>query len=138
MRRSILVLGLAILSVAAFREIYDFVVTNDGIHYFASRPQRLLNISGIALAGGVLTLLISKLSPTARRRLTLVTLASIAAIATMIVAAFVAAMTTYSSEITDLGSWRLSLLALGSLAAVASVVWFEFVFTLRRDEKPVS
>ena len=49
MRKIPLILGLTLLAVLTVWETYDFFVTNDGIGYFTSQPQRLLYIVGIGV-----------------------------------------------------------------------------------------
>jgi hypothetical protein len=74
MRRLPLILGLALIVAMTVREVYDFFVTNAGIHYFSSEPRRLLYVLLLGAAGGVAAFMISRLSPNSQRALKLTAL----------------------------------------------------------------
>ena len=138
MRKLPLILGLLVVVLLTIKEIDDFVVTNDGIHYFTSHPSRLVQVAAISIVVGGLALAISRLSPFARRRLTILTLSTFAAISSCILGVFTVALFSYSSMITEFGMWPLVVAALVSVSGAVSLLWFEFFSVLRRDENPVS
>jgi len=120
------------------REAYAFFVTNDGIRYFASQPSRLLMVAAISIIGGSLALAISRLTPFARRGLTLLTLGIVAALASCVLGLLAVSLLSFSSMITDAGTWPLVLVAFLSVSGGVFLLWFEFFRVLRRDENPVS
>lgn len=111
---------------------YEFLVVNEGIQYFASRPRQLLIVLGIALAGTGLVVVFSRLSSRLRRGLGLVLLGSVAAGTSVFFGLFV-------HDLISLPAPRLqSVLREGLLFVVlafllaASLFWFEFVRLLRQ------
>ena len=74
--RIVLLAALNILAMACL--VHDFL-RSDGFHYFFHRPERLLLVAMIAIAGGLLAHAFSMLPPILRRRLHLIALASAAA-----------------------------------------------------------
>jgi len=71
MRRISLVLGLVLLTGMGIHNIFEFVVINDGIHYFSSEPIRLVYGVLLGVAVGIVALGISRLSPDVQRNLKL-------------------------------------------------------------------
>lgn len=55
-------------------DVYRFIYIDDGIRYFSEEPERLLWVGLIALAGGLATVVVVRLSPIAQRRLKIVVL----------------------------------------------------------------
>ncbi|HOC57188.1 MAG TPA: hypothetical protein PKI20_16335 [Verrucomicrobiota bacterium] len=52
MRRIPLILGLMLITGMLIQDIYEFFVTNEGIHHFSSKPSRLLYVMLLGVAGG--------------------------------------------------------------------------------------
>ena len=71
MRRVPLILGLVLITGLIIHDIYEFIVTNEGIRYFSSEPIRLAYVVLLGVAGGMIALGISRLSPASQRRLKL-------------------------------------------------------------------
>jgi hypothetical protein len=90
MRRIPLILGLMLVAASTVHDCYQFLVTDDGVGYFASQPRRLLYVGGIALVGGLMALTFSRFSPIARRALRLTALGSYASCLTAFAAVFAA------------------------------------------------
>lgn len=67
MRRLPLILGLTLIVAMTAWEVYRFFVTHEGIRYFSSEPRRLVLVILLGLAGGVVALGISRLSPGSQR-----------------------------------------------------------------------
>jgi hypothetical protein len=77
MRRVPLILGLALILGLTLYNVYEFLVTNDGVRYFSSDPTRLAYAVLLGVLGGGSALGISRLSPAFRRRLKLLALAGL-------------------------------------------------------------
>ena len=52
MRPVPLILGLVLITGLIIHDVYEFFVTNEGIRYFSSEPQRLLNVTLLGVVGG--------------------------------------------------------------------------------------
>jgi hypothetical protein len=71
MRRIPLILGLVLITGLIIHDLYEFVVTNEGIRYFSSEPIRLAYVVLLGVAGGIVAFGISRLSPESQRNLKL-------------------------------------------------------------------
>ena len=69
MRRIPLILGLVLIAALIVHDVYEFFVTNEGIRYFSSEPSRLLYVILLGIAGGMVALGISRISPASQRKL---------------------------------------------------------------------
>ena len=67
MRRLSFILALVLIAALVVIELYDFFVTNEGVRYFASQPQRWLGIMLLGIGAGAVPLAISRLSPDSQR-----------------------------------------------------------------------
>ena len=74
MRRIPLILGLVMITGLIIHDVYEFFATDEGIRYFSSDPRRLLYVMGLGVAGGIVALWISRMSPRSQRKLKLATL----------------------------------------------------------------
>jgi hypothetical protein len=108
------------------QDIYEFVVQNKGIHYFASDPKRLLHVILLSLAGGLIALGISRLSTNSRRRLKLVALGIFGALLTggLGFFAFVIASIKTMERETEIFWWVI--VGLLGMGVAAGLVWLEF------------
>lgn len=71
MRRIPLILGLVLITGLIIHDIYEFVVTNEGIRYFSSEPIRLAYVVLLGVTSGIVAFGISRLSPDSQRNLKL-------------------------------------------------------------------
>ena len=126
MRRIPLMLGLVLIAGLMIQDIYEFVVQNKGIHYFASDPKRLLHVILLSLAGGLIALGISRLSTNSRRRLKLVALGIFGALLTggLGFFAFVIASIKTMERETEIFWWVI--VGLLGMGVAAGLVWLEF------------
>ncbi len=126
MRRIPLILGLVLIAGLMIQDIYEFVVQNKGIHYFASDPKRLLHVILLSLAGGLIALGISRLSTNSRRRLKLVALGIFGALLTggLGFFAFVIASIKTMERETEIFWWVI--VGLLGMGVAAGLVWLEF------------
>lgn len=132
MKRFFFILGLLMIAALTVAEIYDFFVTNQGVDYFSSHPQRLFYVAGIAVLGGVIAFAYGRLSATWKRTTRLSVLAVMAVALTgfccfMAVAAVrILAEPSFASYRWPVaGCWLLFL-------AFAVWLWFEFWHLLRK------
>jgi hypothetical protein len=132
MKRFWFILGLLIVAALTAQELYDFIITNRGVEYFSSRPQRLIYVAGVAVVGGLVTFGYGRLSVGWQRTARLSVLAAMAVALTgfccyMAVAAVrILAEPSFSSFRWPVaGCWLLFL-------AFAAWLWFEFWHLLRR------
>ena len=134
MRKLSLIIGITLLEVAAALEFYDFFVTNEGIRYFASQPQRLLYVAAIAIAGGLLAVGINRIPPGRRRTLTLVALGGFASSLSCMAGMFALRLLSFSSIITESGMWGGVATALGAMSVMPVLLWLEFYIVWKRRE----
>lgn len=136
MRKIPVIFGLILLAVLAVWEVYEFLVTNDGVGYFTSHPRRLIYVVATAVVGGVLVLAFSRLSPIARRCFRLAALGGFGACLTVFLGVCTARLVLFAAMVTDSGMWGWVIAALVSLSVVMILVWTEFYFVWRRHETP--
>lgn len=134
MQKIPLILGLMLLAALTVWEAYGFLVTNDGVGYFASHPRRLLYAVAIGVGGGFLTLAFSRVSPVTLRTLRLAALGGFAACVTLFLTIFATRLVSFAPMVTEAGMWGWVIAGLVSLLAVAALVWFEFYSVWRRHE----
>ncbi len=112
--------------------VYEFVVVNEGIQYFASRPQRLLHVLAFALAGTGLAVVLGRLSSRLRRGLGLVLLGSVTAGTTFFFGLLIYSLIKLPPPLLESGLREGLLVAVLAFLLVASLLWFEFVRLLRQ------
>ncbi len=71
MRRFPLIFGLVLITALIIHDLYEFIVTNEGIRYFSSEPIRLAYVALLGVVGGMIAFGISRLSPASQRNLKL-------------------------------------------------------------------
>ncbi len=127
MRRIPLILGLVLIAALMVHDFYEFFVTNEGIRYFSSDPRRLLYVVLLAIAGGVVALGISRISPASQRKLKLMALGGFGVLLLIALAFF-----GYLSYVLATGPllhvhlWGWLAAAFCSAAVAAVFVWLEF------------
>lgn len=137
MRQIALIVGQVLMAALTAVDLYQFLVADDGVGYFAARPRRLLFVGVIALVGGLFAFMLSRCSPLARRTLRLTALGGFAACITLCLALFAARLAPFASMVTEAGMWGWVIAALGSLLVVAVLVWLEFYRVWRQHEDVV-
>lgn len=78
------------------RDIVNKWIANDPIQYFSKQPLYLFLVAGIAITGGLIALLFSRLSPRHQRCVKLLSLGSVAAILTGVAGYFLIAFARLS------------------------------------------
>jgi hypothetical protein len=131
-RTSIVVGLLTLITSGIVWTVYEFVVVNEGMQYFASRPRRLLHVLGIALAGTGLLVVLGRLSSRLRRGLGLVLLGSVAAGTSVFFVVFVHDLISLPAPLLQSGLREGLLFVVLAFLLAASLFWFEFVRLLRQ------
>lgn len=127
MRRIPLILGLALIVGLIIRDIYEFFVTNEGVRYFSSAPRRLLYVLLLGIGGGIVALVISRLSPASQRRLKLVALGGFGCLLLAATSFFAYVLCSLPAAPLTEAHLRGAVAAVFcSIAAVAVLVWLEF------------
>jgi peptidoglycan/LPS O-acetylase OafA/YrhL len=122
MRRLALILGLVLIAALTIQAGYDFILTSEGLRYFSSEPRRLLDVMFLGIAGGMIALGISRLSPASQRKLKLVALGGFLALA----------LASAAATVTEAGMWGWAAAALVSLVVTAGSLYLEFRRVWRR------
>jgi hypothetical protein len=99
---------------------------NETIQYFASEPHRLLYVAAIAVAGGIVALGFSRLSPHTQRRVWDFAWGAAASILTAFVGYFTFRLASLSSLVVESGGSTWVVLGLLLFVAIAAYLWFEF------------
>ena len=133
MRRLPFILGLALIVAMTIREVYDFLVTNEGVRYFSSDPRRLLYVILLGVGGGLSTLWISGLSPGFRRRLKLAALGAFGVFLTGGLAFFCFVITTTAPMARETGRFWWMIAGLLGMCFAVGLVWWEFYHEWRRS-----
>jgi len=129
------VAGIALVALIGFEIAwiaYEFFFVNEGMQYFASRPQRLLHVLGIALAGTGLLVVFGRLSSRLRRGLGFVLLGSVAAGTSGFFGLFVHDLISLPAPLLQSGLREGLLFVVLAFLLAASLFWFEFVRLLRQ------
>jgi hypothetical protein len=126
MRRLPLILGLALIAALTVREVYDFLVTNEGLRYFSSEPRRILYVLLLGIAGGSVAFGLSRLSPRSQRTLKLTLLGTTGAFLIGVVGLFAYHLTWAAPMLTEAGMWGWICAAFASLVLIDGLVLFEF------------
>jgi hypothetical protein len=134
-RTSIVVGLLTLITSGIVWTVYEFVVVNEGIQYFASRPQRLFHILGIALAGTGLLVVFGRLSSRLRRGFGLLLLGSVAAVTSVFFVVFVHDLISLPAPLVQSGLREGLLFVVLAFLLAASLFWFEFVRLLRQKRE---
>jgi hypothetical protein len=126
MRRLSLIFGLVLIAALTVHEVYEFLVTNEGIRYFSSQPRRLLYVMMLGVAGGIVACGISRLSPGSQRKLKLTTLGAIGTILPGAFGCLGFVLTWAAPMVTESGMWGWMAAALVLFAVLGGLVWLEF------------
>jgi H+/Cl- antiporter ClcA len=133
MRRLPLILGLALIVAMTIREVYEFLVTNEGVRYFSSEPKRLLYVILLGAVGGLVALWISRLSPGFQRRLKLAALGAFGVFLTGGLAFFGLVIATTAPVVREAGMFWWVIAGLLGMSIAAGLVWLEFRQEWRRS-----
>ncbi len=133
MRRVPLILGLVLITALIIHDIYEFVVTNEGIRYFSSEPKRLLYVLLLGALGGLIALAISRLSPDSQRRLKLTGLGALGVSLTCGLAFFGFVIVSTGPMVRDAGMFWWVAVGLFGMGVAAGLVWLEFRQVLRQS-----
>jgi hypothetical protein len=127
MRRIPLILGLVLIAALIIHDVYEFLVTNEGIHYFSSEPRRLLYVMLFGIAGGIVAFGISRFSPASQRKLKLTALGGFGVLLVAALAFFEYLFhLLVETTPNDTRMWGWIAAAFFSIAVVAGLVWLEF------------
>lgn len=134
MRRLTLILVLALIIAVTGREVYDFLVTNAGIQYFSSEPRRLLYVLLLGIAGGLVALGISRLSPGSQRELKLTALGAFGTFLIAVLGLFAHHIISSASMVTEGRMWGSVVTAYALFLVLAGIVWLEFRHVWKQRE----
>jgi hypothetical protein len=128
MRRIPLILGLVLIAGLIIHDIYEFFVTNEGIRYFSSEPGRLLYVMLLGVAGGIVALGISRLSPASQRSLKLLALGGfgIFLVGAIPVFGYLLCLLGAGPIAWGVGMWGCIVAGFVAVAVSAWLVWLEF------------
>ena len=133
MRRIPLILGLVLIAGMIARDIYEFFVTNEGIAYFSSKPNRLLYVMLLGVGGGVVAFGISRLSPKSQSNLKLLALGGFGSVLVVAVAFFGHLLCRLAvAPLIEAPLWGWIIAAFCSMAVAAVFIWLEFRQVWRR------
>jgi hypothetical protein len=134
MRRIPLILGLVLITGLTIHDLYEFFVTNEGIRYFSSDPQRLIYVLLLGVAGAAIAIGISRLSPGSQRTLKLAALGTLGTILVGGSGLFAYYLARFLPMVWEAGKWGLAAAGLGflSFSVAAVLVWLEFRQIWRR------
>lgn len=126
MRRIPLIVGLVLIPGLIIHDIYEFLVTNEGVRYYSSEPKRLLYALFLGVAGGLVALWISRLSPGCQRRLKLAALGALAVFLTGELAFLGFVIATTAPMVREAGMFWWAIAGLFGMSVAAGLVWVEF------------
>ena len=129
MRRVPLILGPVLITGLITHDVYEFFVTNEGIRYFSSEPRRLLYVTLLGVAGGLVAFGISRLSRASQRSLKLAALGAFGALLVAAIAYFgflFYLLAVAAPILKDARTWGWIAAAFCFVAVAAGVVWAEF------------
>ena len=130
MKKLVPILALAVVPALLIHDAYQFVVTDEGMRYYTSEPRRLLYVVCLALGGGLVALLLSRLSPQLQRGLKLSAIGLLGSAFTI----FVGLFAFFGLRVTELLTLKdAALMATGFVAfgGMAAYFWFEFIHLWR-------
>ncbi len=129
MKRWVTIIVVALVVICALADLIREFYANDTINYFSSEPRRLLYVSGIAVAGGLLALAFSRLSGPAQRSVRLFGWGAAASLLTAFCGyAVYQSVSLLPVIVANSGTGWLLLVPL-LLATTATYLWFEFYRT---------
>lgn len=128
MRRIALILGLVLITGLIIHDLYEFFVPNEGVRYFSSDPRRLVFVMLLGVAGGVVAVGLSRLSPGSQRTLRLAVLGTFGTVLVSGLGLLTYHLARLLPMMREAAAWGLTAAALGflSFAVVAVLVWLEF------------
>jgi hypothetical protein len=132
MRRLPLILGLTLIVAMTVWEVYELAVTNEGIRYFSSDARRLVPVVLLGLAGGVVALGISRLSPGSQRTLKLTALGTLGTVLLCAISLFIYSLACLAPTVSEAGTWGWIAAGFLSFVVMAVLVWLEFRQVWRR------
>src|SRR5205085_1610547 len=121
-----LILTVLLFAAMITWSLYDWVINDEGIRYFASQPTRLLIVAGLGLLGGIVAWGLSHLSNSVRRTLALLVVGVLATVVTGVLAVIVCRMTTVVSLIVESGLTISVSSFIVLFAILAALIWLEF------------
>ena len=126
----VVVLTLAVVEIAWTS--FEFLTVNEGLQYFGSQPRRLAYVLAIALMGGGLTLVFSRLPSRMRRGFGLLLLGSAAVGTTLFLGVVVHDLIALPGPMRESGIREGMVVVLIAFLLGALLFWFEFVKLWRR------
>lgn len=124
MKRWSIIIAAAVM--AAWMVVNLISDVSDAIPYFSSKPQRLLYVAGLAVAGGLAALAFARLSCRAKRRICLVGWGAAASAMTLCIGYLLFRLASLFSSVVESGATGWVFLGLLLFAAIAAYFWFEF------------
>lgn len=118
-------------------DVYRFVYVDDGIRYFSEKTGRLLWVGLIALAGGLVTLLVVRLSPAVQRRLKIAVLSGFGVLLALMFLGLAWALVTLDHVIAENMPRRSLVTACIALLGLIGFILFELGRVFRAG-RPVS
>lgn len=116
----------ALVVICALADMIREFYANDTLNYFTSAPSRLLYVAAIAIVGGLLVLVFSRLSRQAQRRVRVIGWGTAASLLTAFCGYAIYQSVSLSPVIrANSGAGWLLLVPL-MLGAIAAYLWFQF------------
>src|SRR5688572_21626683 len=125
MKRWSIIIAAALVGTWLVADTVREFFANETIHYFASRPHRLLYVAAIAIVGGFIALAFSRLSPRTQRHVRVFAWGAGASTLTAFVGYFAFRLASLSSLVIESGGSVWALLALLLFSGIAAYLWFE-------------
>lgn len=134
LRRSIVAAIWLVIALAILWQIFDFVVVNEGIRYFAAEPIRILLALGVGVIGGLGVLGWHQLPERQRRVAKLILSTSCAIALSAFAVSFVSLLWSLKSTDVALPSpWQIAGITIG-FVILGGFAWWEFFRTLKHKE----
>ncbi len=128
MKRWSIILGVTLVVVWIVVDVMRSLP--DAIQYFSAQPRQLYYVAAIAIVGGLIALGFDRLSPRAKRQVSVFAWGAGASTMTAFLGWFVFQLAPLSSQVIEsggggwVGGWVI--LALLSFGSIAAYLWFEF------------
>ena len=78
MKKLILILICLLVTTQLAQDVYEFLVTNEGLKFYSRQPRWIIFVMGVGFVGGLVALIFSKMSCKSRRLIKLASLACFA------------------------------------------------------------